>query len=329
MDSIITSFATAVLRPLAVVAAMALAPSSYAQQYPTKPIRLIVPFAPGGPTDSISRAVAHQMSGTLGQPIVVENKPGADATIGTDLVAKSPADGYTLLFTTSSLAITASLYPKLPFTLRDFAHIGLIGTQYLVLVTHPSMGAPTLESFISLVKARPSDYNYGAAGSTITLVTELFHNRAGLVGGTRVPYRGNAPMLNGLFTGELQYGFLSMDSAVPHILAGKLKALAVTSPRRATSMPDIPTTSEAGVRDAASGVWYSMQAPRGTPAAIVTKLNLALNAAIASPSVIETSQRFPGFFLSPTTTPAATEEFVHSEAERWAPFVKSAGLTPG
>lgn len=316
-------------RRLVAICGIACALACSAQGFPTRPIRLVVPYVAGGPTDTIARAVAQEMASTLGQPLVVENKPGADSTIGTDTVARAPADGHVIMLTTSGLAITATLYPGLGFeAARDFSGIGMVGSQYLVLVTQPALKAGSLDAFTHQLKAHPETFNYGTSGSTISLVTELFHRSAGLRGGTRVPYRGNGPMMNGFFSGELHYAFVSLDSAVPYIQAGKLHALAVTSPRRDAALPAVPSLKEAGLGDAAVGVWYAMLAPRGTPPAVIDRLNGALIAALSSPRVIEASSRFPGFVLSGPTTPPSTDEFVRVEIVRWGNLVRSTGLKP-
>lgn len=297
--------------------------------YPSRPLKLVVPFAAGGPTDTVARVVAQRMAATLGQAIVVDNKPGADSTIGTEMVARAPADGYTVLLTTSSLAINGSIYPSLPYDpLNDFTHLGLVGTQYLVLAVPPTAPQKTIGELVSGLKKSTAQYNYGTSGSTIHLISELFHTRIGVSGATRINYRGNAPMLNGFFAGEMHYGFLSLDGAEQHIKAQKLRALAVTSPRRDPALPDVPTMIEAGIPDFAVGVWFSMQVRRGTPPAVVQKLHDALDRALTSEEVRELGRRFPGFVVAERMTLQAADEFVRSEAAKWAPIVKAAGIKP-
>lgn len=242
--------------------------AAFAQEFPTRPIRMIVPFAAGGPTDVIGRQVAQRMGQILGQSIVVDNRTGAGSTLGTDVVAKSPADGYTLLFGTFSMAVNATLYPKLPYDpINDFVSIGKVANTYLVLVTHPSFPARNLKELVEVIKASPGRYNFGSAGigSGLHLAAEMLHARADIKGVTHVPYRGNAPMVPALIAGELSYGFLGMDAAVPHIKSGKLKAIAVSSSRRDRLLPDVPTVAESGLSGFEVGIWMVVQAPRALP----------------------------------------------------------------
>lgn len=313
-----------------VVATLAGSPhAAAADDYPSKTIRMVLPYAAGGPTDTVARVVAQQMAKTLGKPIIVENRPGADSTIGAENVARSPADGYSVLFATSSMAINTSVYPNLGYdAVRDFTAIGLVGTQYLVLVYNPELKFADLKSFISQVKTDPAKYSYGTSGTTVTLVTELFHSHAGISGGTRIPYNGNAPLLNAFYTGVLHYTFMSLDSGIGAIKNGKMVPLAVTSPKRVSALPDIPTTTEAGVPDTTAGVWYMLMAPRQTPAPIVAKLNDALNQALASPEVKELAGKFTGLIMPEKTGVEAANQYMKSETSRWAPLVKTTGVRP-
>jgi tripartite-type tricarboxylate transporter receptor subunit TctC len=302
-----------------------------AQDYPNRPIKLIVPFAAGGPTDLVGRSVAQRMGALLGQSMVVENRTGAGSTLGTDAVAKAPADGYTLLFNTFSLAINATMYPKLPYdTLNDFVSIGKVANTYLVLVTQPGFPAKSLTEFVQVLKANPGKYSYGTSGigSGLHLASELLNLKAGLAGVTHVPYRGNANIVPALIAGDLTYSFLGMDSAVPHIKSGKLKAIAVTSPKRDPAIPEVPTTAEAGFPGLEPGVWMVLQAPKGTPEAVVRKLNDTLNRALATPEFVEMSRKFAGMVPMGPSTTAETEAFVRKEITDWAPIIRATGAKP-
>jgi tripartite-type tricarboxylate transporter receptor subunit TctC len=322
----------ALFKTIAFGGALLVASLAHAQQdYPNKPIKMIVPFAAGGPTDVIGRQVAQRMGEVLGQTIVVDNRTGAGSTLGTDIVAKSPADGYTLLFGTFSLAINATMYPKLPYdTVGDFASIGKVANTYLVVATHPDFPAKNFKEFVQAMKANPGKYNYGTAGvgSGLHLASEMLHSQAGLQGVTHVPYRGNAQVVPALVAGDLSYSFLGMDAAVPHIKSGKLKAIAVSSPKRDPQLPDVPTVAESGLPGFEAGVWMVLQAPKATPPAIVNKLNDALNKALASPGFKEMASKFAGMVVMGPSTPAQTDAFVREEIARWAPIIKATGAKP-
>ena len=321
-----------VFKMLALGAALLSAGLAHAQgDYPNKPIKMIVPFAAGGPTDVIGRQVAQRMGEVLGQTIVVDNRTGAGSTLGTDIVAKSPADGYTLLFGTFSLAINATMYPKLPYdTVNDFASIGKVANTYLVVATNPSFPAKNFKEFIDVLKANPAKYSYGTAGigSGLHLAAEMLHSKVGLQGVTHVPYRGNAQVVPALVGGDLSYSFLGMDTAVPHVKTGKLKAIAVSSPQRDPQLPDVPTVAESGLPGFEAGVWMVLQAPKATPPAIVNKLNDALNKALASAGFKEMASKFAGMVVMGPSTPAQTDAFVREEIARWAPIIKATGAKP-
>jgi tripartite-type tricarboxylate transporter receptor subunit TctC len=326
-----TSFMKAFTRLLATTLAAFVSIASFAQDYPVRPIRLIVPYSAGGPTDVTARAVAQKMGALLGQQMVVENRTGAGPIVASELVAKAPADGYTLLFGTFSMAVSATAYPKLPYdTVEDFAQIGQVANTYLVLAIPASSPARTLQEFIAMVKAAPEKVNYGSSGigSGMHLASEAFLARSKLQGVTHVPYRGNSMVVPALLSGELSYGFLGMDSALPHVKSGKLRALAVTSPRRDPQMPDVPTFAEAGFPGFDVGVWFVIQAPKNTPPAVVSKLNAALNGALNSPELQTMSGKFAGMVLLPGSTPESTRAFVRDEIVRWAPVVRASGVKP-
>lgn len=315
---------------ISIVAALATS-LVHAQDYPTKPIQMIVPFSAGGTADVLGRQVAQRMGEVLGQTVVVENRGGAGSTLGSAIVANATPDGYTLLFATSSLAISASLYPKLPYDpARDFRSIGKVATTYMVLVTPSSFPASNFREFIDALKATPGKYNFGTAGvgSNPHLAAALMHSRSGLHNIVHVPYRGNAQVISALIAGDLSYSFLGMDSAIPHIKSGKLKAIAVTSPERDRALPDVPTIVESGIPDFDIGVWFALQAPASTPTPIVHTLNAALNKALLSPQFAEMTAKSAGFVLMSPSTPEQTDTYVRQEIKRWAPIVKSSGANP-
>lgn len=321
----------AFIRLLVATLAVLASAASVAQDYPVRPIRLVVPYSAGGPTDVTARAVAQKMGALLGQQIVVDNRTGAGAIVGSDFVAKAPADGYTLLFGTFSMAINATLNPKLPYdTLDDFVPIGQVANTYLVLAVPASSPAQTLQEFIAAVKAAPEKVNYGSSGvgSGMHFITEMFMARSRLRGVTHVPYRGNSVVVPALVSGELTYSFIGMDSALPHIRSGKLRALAVTSLRRDPMLPDVPTIAESGFPGFDVGIWFVIQAPKNTPAAVVNKLNAALNEALSSPELQAMSSKFAGMVLLSGSTPQSTRAFIRDEIVRWAPVVKASGAQP-
>ncbi|MBM3358018.1 MAG: tripartite tricarboxylate transporter substrate binding protein [Betaproteobacteria bacterium] len=297
-----------------------------AAEYPVKPIRIVVGFAPGGGTDTTTRALAPKLSAALGQQIVVDNRPGAAGNIGTDLVAKAPADGYTLLMgTIAALAINPSLYEKLPFDpVRDFAPISRGVDSTNVLVVHPSVPAKTVKELIALAKKRPGDLNYGSSGvgGAGHLAGELFN----LIADTKlvhVPYKGGAPAMVDLIAGHVHMIFATAATANPQIKAGKIRPLAVTTLKRAVSLPDVPTLSEAGIKGFEANNWYGLLAPAKTPRPIIDRLNREFVAALRLPDVKE-------FLLAQGLEPAPStpEEFadyIKAEMAKWAKVVKASG----
>lgn len=317
-------------RLLAAVAAIA-AFGAAAQEYPTRPIHLVVPFSAGGPTDLTARAVALQMGNLLGQQVIVENRTGAGAILASDYVAKAPPDGHVILFGTFSMAISHTVYPKLPYdTLTDFAPIGTVANSYLVLATPANSPVRTLRDFTTMVKMAPQKFNYGSAGvgSGMHLASEMFLVQAGLQGVTHIPYRGNSLVIPALVAGDVNYSFLGMDSALPHIKSGKLRAIAVTSPERDPQLPDVPTIAESGYPGFDIGVWFALEAPKNTPPAIVNKLNDALNRSLKTAAMQEMSRKFAGLVMMGGSTPQSTDAFIRNEITRWAPIVRAAGVKP-
>jgi tripartite-type tricarboxylate transporter receptor subunit TctC len=310
-----------------ILCAMATLPGAHAQDnYPTKAIRLVVPFAAAGPTDIIARLVAAKMTETLGQQVVIDNRGGAGGNLGSDIVAKSPGDGYTLLMgTVATHAINAALYPTMPYDpVKDFEPVSLLVVVPGVLEINPLVPAKNLKEFIALLKANPTKYSYASSGNgtPLHLSGELFKTMAD-VQMEHVPYRGSGPALIDVLSGQVPSMFDLLPSSLPYIKDGKLRALAVTSLKRADTLPDVPTMAEAGLPGYETYTWNALFAPARTPPAIVKKLNEAANKAVADPTtrakLIELNAQVVG------TTPAQLAEHVKAELAKWTPVVKRSG----
>jgi tripartite-type tricarboxylate transporter receptor subunit TctC len=297
----------------------------HAQDYPSRPLRVIVPFSPGGAVDGPMRLIAQELSKQLGQAVIVENRPGAGATIGTEAVARAPADGYTLLLASQTNAISATLYPKLSFDpIEDFAPISLIGREPGVIVVNPSLPVKTLQEFIAYVKARPAQIDYASSGngSGQHLFAALLASMTGMQM-NHIPYRGSGQATSDLVGGQVQMSIPGMAGMLGHIKAGKLRALAVTSAKRAPQLPDVPTVSEAGVPGYEAYVWMGLLAPKGTPAPIVDKLYRGVLAALATPEV---RNYMAGASIETVgSTPAEFGTFFRSEKVLWARIVRETG----
>ena len=313
---------------LAGIAAIAVATLSAAQTpaYPTKPIRLVVPFPPGGATDIIARAVAQKLSETWGQSIVVDNRPGAGGNIGTELVAKAPRDGYTLeMGTVGTHAINASLYAKIPFdNVKDFVPIILVAGVPNVLEVTPSLPVNSVQELITYAKANPGKLNFASSGNgtSIHLSGELFKVMTG-VQMTHVPYKGSAPALQDLIAGQVQLMFDNLPPSLPQIKGGKLRALAVTSATRAPALPDVPTVAESGLPGFEASSWFGLLAPAGTPPAIIAKINAEVAAWLASP---EGKEKLAS--IGANRAGGSPEDFarhIQAETAKWAKVVKESG----
>ena len=310
---------------IAIAAALLAANVSAADKYPDKPIRLIVALPAGGPTDILARLIAQPLAANLGQAIVVDNRPGAGGNIGAELVAKSPADGYTLFMGTSGpLAINASLYKSIGFDpLKDFAPIILAASAPFVIVAHPSLPANNVKELIALATAKPGQINYGSVqGNASHLATELFDYMA-RVKMTLVPYKGAAQATTDVIAGQIQLSFASTPGSVPLLKAGKIKSIAVTSAKRIGALPDVPTVAESGVPGYEASVWYGVVAPAKTPKEVVTKLNAEIGKILR-----ERNQRdkiAAADFEVTTTTPEEFGKFIRSETEKWGKVVKASG----
>jgi tripartite-type tricarboxylate transporter receptor subunit TctC len=297
-----------------------------AQQYPTKPIRLILPFPPGGGSDAFARIFGPKLAEALGQPVVIENRPGAGANIGAEVAAKAPPDGYTLFLGNVAHAINVSLYSKLNYDLvRDFAAVSLLASTPNIVVVHPSVPAKSVKELIALAKARPDqlDVASSGAGSSAHLAGALFNNMAGTKM-NHVPYKGGGPAVVALVGGQVSVGFATAPSVVQHVKGGKLRGLAVTSAQRSPSMPDLPTVSEAALKGYEAGTWYGMLVPAGTPKGVITRLHAESVKLLALPDV---KQRLDasGFELI-GTTPEQLAAYIRSEIDKWTKVVRSAGV---
>jgi tripartite-type tricarboxylate transporter receptor subunit TctC len=306
---------------------VAASPAVFAQSYPTRPVRVIVPFAAGGQSDVIGRIVAQKYGERLGQQFVVDNRPGAGGSIGADAVAKSAPDGYTLLLgSTSEVAVYPNVNPKAPYdTRRDFAPVGLVGTVPLVFVTTPSLPVKSVQDLIQLAKAKPGVISYGSAGtgSTTHLAMELFASMAG-IRITHIPYKGSAPVVNDLLSGNLQLALSTMPPALPHARAGRLTLLAVSTARRSAALPEVPTVEEAGVTGYAVGLWNGVLAPAKTPPEIVARLNAELVAMLDLPDVREALAKQGA---EPTrSTPDEFTAQIKTDLATWAKVVKEGGI---
>jgi tripartite-type tricarboxylate transporter receptor subunit TctC len=298
-----------------------------AQGYPSKPIRLVSPYAPGGGTDILARLFGQKMSETLGQQIIIDNRGGAGGTIGTDIAAKSPPDGYTILIGTSSThTIAPSLYTKLPYDpVRDFAPVTLLASATILLAVHPSVPAKNVKELIAIAKRQPNALSFASSGNggISHLVGEQFKSMSGIEM-LHVPYRGAGPALNDLLPGRVDVMFNNIGAVLPLIESGRLRALAVTTAKRSATAPEVPTMAEAGVKDFVFTQWLALLAPAGTPAAIVTKLNSSLNAALGSNEV---RQKFQEQGFEPfITSSEEAGKFLASEVKRYAVLIKSKGI---
>jgi tripartite-type tricarboxylate transporter receptor subunit TctC len=308
-------------------ASLTLVGAAIAQSYPSKPIRLVVPFTPGGVTDTSGRLIAEQLSKRLGQQVIVDNKPGASGNIGTQQVAAAEGDGYTLLLGfDGTLVINPHVFPKTGFdTLKDFAPIGKIGDAVLILVANPSFPAKNLKDLIALSKTQAGGLSYGTSGTggTPHIAGELLRQRTG-ANLVHVPYKGGGQALTDVLGGNIPLVYTAIAGAIPHVKSGKLLPIAVSSSKRASSLPDVATFIENGVSDFEASSWVALLAPAKTPRAIVTRLNTELNAVLNDPEVRE---RLNGMGI--TAAPGTPESFgaeLSRDLSKYGPVVKAAGI---
>jgi tripartite-type tricarboxylate transporter receptor subunit TctC len=297
--------------------------------YPAKPIRMIIGFAPGGPTDIVSRIIAQKMSEQMGQQVVVENRPGAGGNLAAEVAAKAAPDGYTTFYNTSAITIAPSFFGKLAYDpLKDYAPVGLAATVPMVLVINPALGPRSLREFIDFARSRQGRLNYASSGSgtIVHLAGALFTKEAGIQA-VHVPYRGSAPAMTDLMAGQVQYMVDTVNSQLPMIREGRVRALAVAMTRRLSVLPDVPTLHETVLPNVEMSAWQGIVVPTGTPQPIIERLNTELNRAVASADVRE-KLAAQGTEPLGNTTPAQYAAYIRSEITRWAQVVKESGARP-
>lgn len=298
---------------------------AHSQSYPTRPIRLVVPYPPGGGTDIIARIVGQKLTENLGQQIIVDNRGGAGGTIGTDIVAKSVPDGYTILMAPTSHVINPSIYSKLPYdTVKDFVPITFAVSATILLVVHPSVPAKSVKELIALAKARPGQLNFGSAGNgtVFHLAAELFKRQAG-IDMVHVPFKGGGPTIANLVAGQVSLAFETMLALSPFLKAGRVRALAVASAKRSSVMPELPTIAELGFPSIVAENWYGVYAPAGTSKAIISRLNTEIVKILRTQEVKE---RFQGLGTEVVaSTPEELAEYIRTEIEKWSKTAKEAG----
>lgn len=317
------------LRLLALVlgALCAAAPQAWAQNYPTRSIRMVLPFPPGGPTDITGRVIAQKLSELLGQPVVPDNRPGAAGNIGLELAAKAPPDGYTIVLTAPPIAISPSLYKKLNYDAqKELAPISLVAEIQNIVVTHNSVPVKNLKDLVALAQRNPGKLTFSSsgAGSTNHLASELLKGRYKL-DMIHVPFKGSSPALVALMSGQVDWGTMAVPGAIPIINAGKVRGLAVLSEKRLPTLPNVPTAVESGVPDFVMSIWYGILAPAGTPREIITRLNTEIHKALAAPDV---KQRLAASGVDPlVSTPDQFATHIRAETVRYAKIIKDSGIT--
>jgi tripartite-type tricarboxylate transporter receptor subunit TctC len=313
---LLTSF---IMAPAAPVAA------AQADRYPDKPIRIVVPFTPGGSNDLVGRVLAQKFTESWGQPVVIDNRPGGGSTIGIEMVVRAAPDGYTLLVTSGGIAINVSLY-RLPFNpVKDLAPVALLAQMPYLLAVHPSLPVRTTLELINLAKAQPGKLAYASsgAGTSSHLTMEMFRSLA-KIDMLHIPYKGGGPAVNALIGGEVQVIFNVITGTLPAVQAGKLRALGVSSAKRVEVAPEVPTVAESGLPGFEVIAWYNMFAPAGTPRAIVNRINAEVNRRLEQPQVRE---RFLSLGVVPLTgTPEDLGRYLKFEVDRWAKLIKETGI---
>ena len=318
--------AAPVLFLFAAVLAFAASDRVHAQKYPEKAVRIVTPFAPGGGTDVFARILGQRLSEVYGQQFIVENRPGAGSTIGTEFVAKAPADGYTLLMTSASFSFNPGLYPKLRYdSIRDFTPVSLVVRVPHVIVVLPSFPAQNLQEFVKLARAQPGDVLYASSGpgSAMHLAGALF----GMVTNTKlvhVPYKGGAATVTAVLGGEATTAFNTLETVLAQIRSGRLRPLAVSTRERAAALPQVPTAMEAGVKGYEAIGWFGLLAPAGTPPAIVEQLSGDIGKAMAAPAMRDRALQEGATPIG--STPAEFQRFVHSEIAKWTRIIQQAGI---
>ncbi len=318
----------AILAGIVVAFTLGSAGAKAEDRYPSKPVRIVVSFSAGGPTDTVARVMGAKMGDLLGQQFVVENKVGAGGNIGADLVAKAPPDGYTLLMATvSTHAINPGLYKNMPYDpVRDFAPIGQVGVTPTLLGVHPSVPATDVKSLVALIKENPGKFTYGSSGlgSILHLCGEQFKALAGGVNAVHVPYRGSAPMMSDLVGGQISMAFDATPTALPQAQSGAIRAIGAGMATRMRAMPELPTLQEQGLKGFECYTWNAILAPADTPQPIVDRLSEAINKALDDPAVFKRLQE-AGIDPTPGSTPKQATAFIKAELAKWAPIIKASG----
>jgi tripartite-type tricarboxylate transporter receptor subunit TctC len=308
------------------LAATALTTNAAAQAYPGKPVKIIVPFAAGGPADNYARFIAQRLQDALGQSFVVDNRPGAGSIIGTDMVAKAPPDGYTLLMMSNTHTVNETLIPAKPFQLmRDFVAVAPVNYSDLVLVANPALPASTLKDLVQQAKARPGKFNYASSGpgTPYHMTGELFKSMAGVYL-VHIPYRGSSGARTDVIGGQVDVMFDAVTTMAEQIKAGKVKAIATTGRTRSDVLPDVPTMSEAGVPGYEATIWLGLMAPRGTPKAVVDRLNEAVSKIASQPEVKQLWVKQGAVPL--VMTPEVFEKYMRDDITKWSRVIKTAGI---
>jgi tripartite-type tricarboxylate transporter receptor subunit TctC len=310
---------------LAAAAAALLATAAAAQGYPTRPVKIVVPFAAGGPADVYARVLAQMLDGVMGQPFVVEDRPGGGSIVGTQAVQQAEPDGYTLLMMSNTHTVNETLIPKKPFQLmRDFVPVAPVNYSDLVLVIHPSVPAKTLKEFIALAKSRPGELNYASSGpgTPYHMAGELFKAMAG-VDIVHVPYKGSSGARTDILGGQVQMMFDAITTMAPNVEAGKVRALGTSGKVRSKVLPNVPTISEAGVPGYEAVIWLGIMAPKGTPQPIVDKLNAEIRKIVNEPDIKAAWDKQGAVPMS--MSPAEFDKFLRADIEKWAKVVKISG----
>ena len=320
------SIGTALLAAGALIASHGLATAAHAQKFPDKPIRFIVPFPPGGGNDILARALAPKLGELLGQSVVIDNRAGAGGNIGAEAAAKAPPDGYTIVIASNQITINPWLFARLPFDIeKDFAPIAQVATVPMVLAVHPSVPAQNVRELIALARAGPGKLNHGTPGNGTPqhIAYEVFNHAAG-VQVTHIPYKGTGPAIADLLGGQVQTAIGTMASLEPHVKAGKLRALGVTTPQRSAAMPTVPTIAEAALPGFEVPLWYSILAPAGTPKDIVARLSAEFARVLATPEIRDrlTGQGFEVSYLNAEQM----SELIRRDIARWQKSVRDIGL---
>jgi tripartite-type tricarboxylate transporter receptor subunit TctC len=305
---------------------MGLASSAWAQAYPTRPVKIVVPFATGGPADNYARYVAQKLQDALGQSFVIDNKPGGGSVIGTDIAAKAPADGYTLLMMSNTHTANETLIPNKPFALmRDFVAVASINYSDLLLVAHPGTGINSVADLLAKAKAQPGKINYASSGpgTPYHMAGELFKYMA-KVDMVHVPYKGSSGARTDVLGGQVDLMFDAVTTMAEHVKAGKVKALATTGRARSTVLPEVPTVSEAGVAGYEATIWLGLMAPKGTPKDIVDKLHAAVNQALRQPEVRQAWAKQGAVPLILSTS--EFDKYLHDDIQKWGAVIKAANI---